>query len=135
MSMKTALQKNMGVKFFFRYKTDVEAFCDAAMAVQKSPGGQTFRAKWGSNRYAANFAFICLGVGRSLEVHVLLFIPLHVQAAKAGIKSAEYKAYAASQINYMLGDNPNNFSYVVGYGDSFPKQPHHKVPKSKQFQY
>ena len=41
------------------------------------------------------------------------------QAAKAGIKSAEYEAYAASQINYMLGDNPNNFSYVIGYGDSF----------------
>ena len=103
------------------------------MAVQKSPGGQTFRAKWGSNRYAANFAFICLGVGRG--PYVLLFIPLHIQAAKAGIKSAEYKAYAASQINYMLGDNPNNFSYVVGYGDSFPKQPHHKVPRSKPFQY
>ena len=50
-----------------------------------------------------------------------------VQAAKAGIKSGEYEAYAASQINYMLGDNPNNFSYVIGYGDSFPKQPHHKV--------
>ena len=50
-----------------------------------------------------------------------------VQAAKVGIKSAEYEAYAASQINYMLGDNPNNFSYVIGYGDSFPKQPHHKV--------
>merc|ERR1712012_62053 len=47
--------------------------------------------------------------------------------AKAGIKSAEYEAYAASQINYMLGDNPNNFSYVIGYGDSFPKQPHHKA--------
>ena len=52
------------------------------------------------------------------------------QAAKAGIKSAEYEAYAASQINYMLGDNPNNFSYVIGYGDSFPKQPHHKVSTS-----
>ena len=52
------------------------------------------------------------------------------QAAKAGIKSAEYEAYAASQINYMLGDNPNNFSYVIGYGDSFPKQPHHKVSLS-----
>ena len=63
-------------------------------------------------------------------MEVLSFIQLHVQAAKAGIKSAEYEAYAASQINYILGDNPNSFSYVVGYGDSFPKQPHHKVPKS-----
>ena len=66
---------------------------------------------------------------RAIYISVLLFISLHIQAANAGIKSAEYKAYAASQINYMLGDNPNNFSYVVGYGDAFPKQPHHKVPK------
>ena len=66
---------------------------------------------------------------RATYISVLLFISLHIQAANAGIKSAEYKAYAASQINYMLGDNPNNFSYVVGYGDTFPKQPHHKVPK------
>ena len=59
-----------------RYKTDVEAFCDAAMAVQKSPGGQTFRAKWGSNRYAANFAFICLGVGGvpPLEGHIYISV-------------------------------------------------------------
>ena len=40
----------------------MEQFCDAAMSVERSPGGQTFRAKWGSNRYASNFAFICLGV-------------------------------------------------------------------------
>ena len=66
---------------------------------------------------------------RAIYVSVQLFIFLNIQAANAGIKSAEYKAYAASQINYMLGDNPNNFSYVVGYGDAFPKQPHHKVRK------
>jgi hypothetical protein len=44
------------------YKNDVQAFCDDALAVPRSPGGQTFRGQWGSNRYAANFAFICLGV-------------------------------------------------------------------------
>merc|ERR1711923_642455 len=80
------------------YKNDVQAFCDYSMGIKKTPGGQTHLSQWGSNRYASNFAFICLG------------------AANAGIKTAEYKAYAASQINYMLGDNPNNFSYVVGYG-------------------
>ena len=44
------------------YKSDVESFCDYAMGIQKSPKGQTHLAKWGSNRYASNFAFICLGV-------------------------------------------------------------------------
>merc|ERR1719436_290939 len=91
------------------YKQDVKQFCDAAMAIERSPGGQTFRAKWGSNRYAANFAFICLG------------------AAKAGIQTESYTEYAASQVDYMLGSNPSGFSYVVGYGDKYPKQPHHKA--------
>ena len=53
------------------------------------------------------------------------------QAANAGIKTAEYRAYASGQIGYMLGDNPKDFSYLVGYGDNFPKQPHHKVNFSK----
>ena len=45
-----------------KYKTDVEAFCDYAMGINKSPKGQTHLAQWESNRYASNFAFICLGV-------------------------------------------------------------------------
>jgi endoglucanase len=45
-----------------KYKSDVESFCDYAMGITKSPKGQTHLAQWGSNRYASNFAFICLGV-------------------------------------------------------------------------
>ena len=44
------------------YKNDVQAFCDYAMGIKKTPGGQTHLSQWGSNRYASNFAFICLGV-------------------------------------------------------------------------
>jgi endoglucanase len=45
-----------------KYKSDVESFCDYVMGITKSPKGQTHLAQWGSNRYASNFAFICLGV-------------------------------------------------------------------------
>ena len=44
------------------YKTDLQDFCDYAMDIPKTNGGQTHLIQWGSNRYAANFAFICLGV-------------------------------------------------------------------------
>ena len=54
------------------------------------------------------------------------------QAANAGIKTSEYRAYASGQIGYMLGENPRKFSYVVGYGENFPKQPHHKVKVLKK---
>ena len=49
------------------YRTDVESFCDYAMSVNKSPGGQTHLTEWGSNRHASNFAFICLGVNTNTK--------------------------------------------------------------------
>ncbi|NDD22204.1 MAG: hypothetical protein EBZ96_10050, partial [Synechococcaceae bacterium WB9_3_282] len=30
-------------------------------------------------------------------------------------------------IDYILGDNPRNSSYLVGYGDNSPQQPHHRA--------
>ena len=45
-----------------KYKSDVEVFCDYAMGINQSPGGQTHLTEWGSNRHASNLAFICLGV-------------------------------------------------------------------------
>lgn len=41
--------------------------------------------------------------------------------------------YARSQINYVLGHNPMNMSYLVGYGKKYPKQVHHRaasIPKT-----
>ncbi|KAG0592842.1 hypothetical protein M758_1G275700 [Ceratodon purpureus] len=41
--------------------------------------------------------------------------------------------WARSQINYVLGHNPMNMSYVVGYGKKYPKQVHHRaasIPKT-----
>ncbi|WOL14252.1 endoglucanase 25-like [Canna indica] len=31
------------------------------------------------------------------------------------------------QINYIMGDNPMNMSYLVGFGDNFPKHVHHRA--------
>ncbi|RRT59285.1 hypothetical protein B296_00017524 [Ensete ventricosum] len=33
---------------------------------------------------------------------------------------------SSSQIDYMLGDNPMNMSYMVGYGDRYPQRVHHR---------
>ena len=56
------------------YKNDVQAFCDYAMGIKKTPGGQTHLSQWGSNRYASNFAFICLGV-----IIISVFMFFHVK--------------------------------------------------------
>ncbi|KAM7280907.1 hypothetical protein ACFE04_008041 [Oxalis oulophora] len=36
------------------------------------------------------------------------------------------RAFAKSQIDYILGKNPQEMSYIAGYGNHYPKQVHHR---------
>ncbi|KAL6997788.1 Endoglucanase 12 [Sarracenia purpurea var. burkii] len=38
----------------------------------------------------------------------------------------ELRRFATSQMDYILGANPMNMSYVVGYGNKYPKRVHHR---------
>ncbi|CAH8371462.1 unnamed protein product [Eruca vesicaria subsp. sativa] len=43
--------------------------------------------------------------------------------------------FSRSQIDYILGKNPQNISYVVGFGERYPKQVHHRgasIPKNRK---
>ena len=88
-----------------------------------TPKGLAFYSQWGSNRYAANTAFLGLvaadyGIG-----------------GDAGDKNHPYRVWSQSQVHYILGDccggiNPDSgkpyYSYIIGYGDDFPRSPHHR---------
>lgn len=108
-----------------QYKTDSSNFVGGALGKGQTPKGLAYWDKWGSNRYAANGAFIAL------------------VAADYGIHVEDGRAWAMQQIHYMLGDahgGINNatglpfFSYVCGYGDDFPRVrgpppgPFHSLP-------
>ncbi|KAK9750145.1 hypothetical protein RND81_02G176500 [Saponaria officinalis] len=44
------------------------------------------------------------------------------------------REFAQTQINYILGKNPRKISYLVGFGNHYPKQVHHRgasIPKNK----
>ncbi len=78
--------------------------------IQYSPGGLAWLDVWGSLRYAANSAFIAFAY-----------------AELVGDKpDGRYRAFGERQINYILGDNPRNSSYVCGFGENSPTQPHHR---------
>ncbi|CAD6260403.1 unnamed protein product [Miscanthus lutarioriparius] len=38
----------------------------------------------------------------------------------------DLRAFAKSQVNYILGDNPRKMSYVVGFGNKYPRHVHHR---------
>ena len=48
-------------------------------------------------------------------------------AADDGVGGDEFKKFALSQINYALGDNKQHMSFEIGYGNNFPRKPHHKA--------
>ena len=51
-----------------KYTDSLKKFCDHAINGQtKSPGGMLHYMQWGSLRYAANAAFICLQVWKDLS--------------------------------------------------------------------
>ncbi|ONK77913.1 uncharacterized protein A4U43_C02F12220 [Asparagus officinalis] len=43
------------------------------------------------------------------------------------ISSSALTHFATSQVNYILGKNPKNMSYVVGYGHKYPRHVHHRA--------
>ncbi|MGC5030740.1 glycoside hydrolase family 9 protein [Micromonospora sp. DT229] len=80
--------------------------------VRYSPGGMAVLDSWGALRYAANTAFAAL---------------VYSDKTTDATRKARYKDFAVRQINYALGDNPRNSSYVIGFGANSPRNPHHRT--------
>ncbi|MGZ3144910.1 glycoside hydrolase family 9 protein [Lentzea chajnantorensis] len=82
--------------------------------VRYSPGGQAVLDSWGSLRYAANTAFAALVYSDWLST-------------RDSTRAKTYHDFGVRQVNYALGDNPRNASYVVGFGTNPPRNPHHRT--------
>jgi endoglucanase len=101
-----------------KYYADVERNLDfwtdgfEGQKITYSAGGQAWLAQWGSLRYASNASFLALYYGDLPNANAT--------------KKTKYKNFATTQIKYCLGANPNNRSYVCGFGNNFPKNPHHR---------
>ncbi len=99
------------------YKADVERWLDywtvglngGVNRIAYTPGGLAFLNGWGSLRYSA-------------ATSMLAFIYSDTVNDYAG----RYHDFAAKQIRYILGENPQNFSYMVGFGTNSPKNEHHR---------
>lgn len=80
--------------------------------VTYTPGGLAHLDQWGALRYAANQAFLAF---------------VYSDWVSDSTKQINARSFAEKQILYMLGDNPRNSSYVIGFGDNSPQHPHHRT--------
>jgi len=101
-----------------KYFTDANRWLDFwttgynGQRVRYSPGGQAFLDTWGSLRYAANTAFVAL---------------VHSENVTDPTRKARYHDFGVRQIDYTLGANPRGASYLVGFGQNPPRNPHHRT--------
>lgn len=83
---------------------------DNGARISYTSGGLAWLDRWGSLRYAANTSLLAF-----------------IYGDKVGDVGTRYRDFAKAQINYILGANPNNRSYVVGFGNNPPINPHHRA--------
>jgi len=83
-------------------------------SITYTPGGLAWLSPWGSLRYASTAAF-------------LAFVWSDDETVGTASKKDKYRTFAEKQINYALGDNPREGSYVVGFGENAPEHPHHRT--------
>ena len=76
--------------------------------VPTTSGGLKYLTQWGCLRYSSAQSMV------AIEYYGLT-------------KDESAKSFATKQINYILGDNPSNYSFIVGYGNKYPKHPHHRA--------
>lgn len=76
-----------------------------------TPKGLAWLDNWGSLRYATTTAYIAAVYSQ--------------WDGCDGGKSKTYWDFAKAQCGYVLGDT--GFSYQIGYGDSYPQNPHHRT--------
>lgn len=80
----------------------------------KLEGGLCYVGTWGCLRYATTIGFISA-------------VACDTIFKDDAAKLAKYTELYEAQINYSLGDNPAGRSYVVGYDETSPQNPHHRT--------
>ncbi len=106
--VRTAQGKNQYV--YDDFWDEVEK-CFPTWQQKETAGGYAFLNKWGSARYNTAMQLIAY---------------VYDKYNNDG-KPGEYSDWAKSQMDYLLGDNPLERAYVVGYSENAAKFPHHRA--------
>lgn len=96
-----------------KYKDSVKHNMEYWYNMSETPGGLKILNSWGSLRYSAAASAIAMQYYKM-----------------SGDTKA--KDLAMSQVNYILGDNPNSMSYMIGFGSKYPTKPHHRAANGYQ---
>ncbi|XAR55131.1 Cellulase [Bertholletia excelsa] len=112
---------------FQKYQQKAEFFMCSCLGkggrnVQKTPGGLIFRQRWNNMQFVTSASFLMI-----VYSDYLTSARKSLSCASGGVSPSELLAFAKSQVDYILGDNPRATSYMVGYGSNYPTRVHHRA--------
>ncbi|XP_010544547.1 PREDICTED: endoglucanase 14-like [Tarenaya hassleriana] len=108
------------------YKSMAEQFiCGCAQKgpnnIKKTPGGLLWFLPWNNLQYVATASFVS-----SVYAKYLDDAKTSINCPGGELKPSDLLDLTRSQMDYILGSNPNKMSYMVGFGSNYPKKPHHR---------
>uniref|UniRef100_A0A0D9UYD2 Endoglucanase n=1 Tax=Leersia perrieri TaxID=77586 RepID=A0A0D9UYD2_9ORYZ len=129
LAAKILLQGNAGehdaVLRSYRQKADFFACSclgrDASNNVVRTPGGMVYHQRWNNIQFVTSTSFLLTVYSDHLPSGATV-------ACSSGspARPSDLLDFAKSQVDYILGSNPRGTSYMVGYGDVYPRQAHHR---------
>ena len=101
---------------FFKeqYKGWIDKWINEEGAVNDTPGGFAVRAEWASIPINMATSFAAEWYNDNIE------------------PNSTYSNFARSQVDYVLGDNPKDYSFLIGFGENYPIRPHHRDSAGSQ---
>ncbi|KAK0587352.1 hypothetical protein LWI29_021406 [Acer saccharum] len=118
---------------FEKYQQKAEYFMCSCIGkggrnVQKTPGGLVFRQRWNNMQFVTSASFLA-----TVYSDYLASSGKNLKCSSGNVVPAELLSFAKSQVDYILGDNPRATSYMVGYGNNYPRQVHHRASSIVSF--
>nr|QCQ73719.1 endo-(1,4)-beta-D-glucanase [Litchi chinensis] len=90
--------------------------------VSYSPGGLLFKLGGSNLQHATALSFLLVVYSRYLKQTDRV-----IHCGDVIVNRYRLIQFARDQVDYILGSNPLNMSYMVGYGKNFPKRIHHRA--------
>ena len=89
-------------------KSWIDTWVQGKGNVNYTPGGFAHRAEWASVPLTMSAAFAAEWYNDFVE------------------PNKSFSNFATKQVDYVLGDNPADLSYMIGFGDKYPLRAHHR---------
>ncbi|KAF6162148.1 hypothetical protein GIB67_008277 [Kingdonia uniflora] len=118
-----------GNKKMEKFKNDADAFVCALMPgsgsaqIQTTPGGLLYTRDSSNLQYVTSATMVLLSYSKTLKAGQIT----GVQCGSMQFSTSKIIAFAKSQVDYILGNNPMKMSYMVGFGKKYPLHLHHRA--------